>query len=186
MLEPLTTFSDRYASNTVYGISAYSSGSIFLSQLAYVIGQDNLDRTLLKYYDDFKFKHPTPNDFKRVAEKVSGLQLEWYLNAWTRTTKQIDYAVKSIEKNTIILENKGSMPMPIDLLVEFEDGSSENFNIPLQMMYGNKPTQDTILTSWSWVEPTYKIETGKPVKKVTIDPKSMMADTNRSNNKMSL
>jgi hypothetical protein len=30
-----------------------------------------------------KFKHPTPNDIKRTAERVSGAELDWYLTDWT-------------------------------------------------------------------------------------------------------
>ncbi len=44
-----------------------------MAQLGYIIGQENLDKTLNRYYDEWAFKHPTPNDFIRVAEKVSGL-----------------------------------------------------------------------------------------------------------------
>ena len=144
-------------------VSAYSKGSVFLSQLGYIIGKENLDKTILKYYDDFKFKHPTPNDIKRTAEKVSGLQLEWYLNYWTGTTKVIDYAVVSIDDQKIVLERKGTMPMPIDLTVTYEDGTTADFNIPLQMMYGHKPTEAKVLDSWSWVNPSYTFTTDKKV-----------------------
>lgn len=184
--EPLTTFSDRFESNVAYGVSAYSKGSVFLSQLGYIIGKENLDNTLLKYYQDFKFTHPTPNDIKRTAEKVSGIQLEWYLNYWAGTTKVIDYAVSSIDDQTITLERKGTMPMPLDLLVTYEDGSSEMLNIPLKMMYGSKPTKARVLDSWSWVNPSYKLTTDKKVTEVHIDPKNLMADIDRENNVMKL
>lgn len=184
--EPLTTFSDRFESNMVYGISAYSKGSIFLSQLGYIIGKEQLDQTILTYYKDFKFTHPTPNDIKRTAEKVSGIQLEWYLNYWVSTTKVIDYAVSSIEGQTITLERKGGMPMPVDLLVTYDDGSTEAFNIPLTMMYGHKPTTAKILESWSWVKPVYTFTTEKTVKEVQIDPKHEMADVDKENNVLKL
>jgi aminopeptidase N len=182
--EPLTTFADRYESNLAHGISAYSKGSIFLSQLGYIIGKENLDATILKYYDEFKFTHPTPNDIKRTAEKVSGIQLEWYLNYWVSTVNVIDYAVTAIEEQKIILERKGSMPMPIDLSVTYQDGSTEDFNIPLQMMYGHKPTGAKVLDSWSWVNPSYSFSTDKKIKSVQIDPKKLMADIDRENNAM--
>ncbi len=183
--EPLGTFSDRYESNTAYGISAYSKGSVFLSQLGYVIGKENLDQTLKAYYDEFKFRHPTPNDFKRVAEKVSGIQLEWYLNYWTQTTKVIDYGVGEISGNQVTLERQGTLPMPIDLRVTYEDGSTEDLYIPLTMMYGAKPTEARTLESWSWVSPSYTVSTDKPILSVEIDPARLMADVNRSNNVVS-
>jgi aminopeptidase N len=41
----------------------------------YLIGKENVMKTLKKYYSDFKFKHPTPNDIKRSAERISGANL---------------------------------------------------------------------------------------------------------------
>jgi aminopeptidase N len=55
-------------------------------------------KTIKRYYEVFKFSHPTPNDFKRIAEKVSGMQLEWYLNDWVRTTNTIDYGIQQVEE----------------------------------------------------------------------------------------
>lgn len=180
--EPQSLFADRFYYNMAYGASAYSKGQVFLAQLGYIIGEENLQKTLKKYFTDFKFKHPTPNDFKRTAEKVSKLQLGWYLNEWTQTTHFIDYAVKAINTNQVILENKGLMPMPIDVKVTYLDGSIENFYIPLEMLLGKKPTIATTLNYWSWVQPTYTFKTSKPIKSVEIDPLQQMADIERSNN----
>ncbi len=180
--EPLSTHADRYNTNMAYGIGSYSKGEIFLSQLGYIIGAKNLEKTLKKYFVDFKFKHPDPNDFKRVAEKVSGIQLDWYLNEWTQTIHTIDYAVEEISNNKISLKRIGQMPMPIDLKVTYTDGSSENFYIPLQMMLGKKPTSATILSDWGWANPNYTFSVKRSVKKVEIDPSLYMADVDRSNN----
>ena len=181
--ESLSTHADRYNTNWAYGTASYSKGNIFLSQLEYVIGSDNVAKGLKKYFADFSFKHPTPNDIKRSMEKVSGLHLDWYLNEWTQTTHTIDYAVKSVEGKTITLERIGQMPMPIDLEVTYEDGTTERFNIAIEMMRGNKPTSATILKDWGWAYPTYSFETSKNVKAVVIDNSGLMADIDLSNNR---
>ncbi|MEY8862658.1 M1 family metallopeptidase [Tenacibaculum singaporense] len=180
--EPLTTHADRYHTNTAYGVASYSKGNIFLSQLEYIIGKENVAKTLKKYFEDFSFKHPTPNDIKRTAEKVSGLQLDWYLNEWTQTTHTIDYGIKSVNGKEITLERIGQMPMPIDVEVTYTDGSKESFNIPLRMMRGEKPTNATIITDWTFAHPTYTFTTKKEVKSVEIDPSKLMADVNQENN----
>jgi aminopeptidase N len=180
--EPLTTHADRYHTNTGYGIASYSKGNIFLSQLEYVIGSENVAKGLKKYFNDFSFKHPTPNDIQRTMEKVSGIHLGWYLNEWTQTTHSIDYGIKAIDGKKITLERLGKMPMPIDVEVTYIDGSKENFNIPLQMMRGEKPTSATILKDWGWAYPTYSFEASKVVKAVTIDKTGLMADINMENN----
>ncbi|NJX13969.1 M1 family metallopeptidase [Tamlana crocina] len=181
--QSLTTHADRFNYNRSYSISAYYKGYVFLNQLAYVIGEENHKQTIKQYFKEWAFKHPTRTDFIRVAEKVSGLELDWYLNDFTRTTNTIDYGVKSVEDKTVTLERIGLMPMPIDLTVTYTDGTSEDFYIPLQMMRGEKPTEATIINDWAWAYPTYSFETSKTVKSVEIDPKNMMADINSENNK---
>lgn len=181
--KPQTTHADRFETNMAYGIAAYNKGSVFLSQLGYVIGDENLKQTIKTYFNNWSFKHPTPNSFIRSAEKVSGLELDWYLIDWTQTTNTIDYGIKTIEDNTITLERIGLMPMPIDLKVTYNDGSFEDFYIPLQMMRGEKPTNATIIKDWAWAYPTYTFKTSKTVKSVEIDPSGLMADIDATNNK---
>lgn len=180
--EPLTTQADAYHYNYAYGIGSYSKGSIFLAQLEYIIGKENVEKTLKKYYEDFKFKHPTPNDIKRTAEKVSGISLDWYLNYWTETKHTIDYAVAVENSKTVVLNRIGRMPMPIDVRVAYEDGSFEDFYIPLKMMRGEKPTNATALESWAWVAPSYQFTVEKTIKSVMIDPSGLMADIEAKNN----
>ncbi|MDV7186635.1 M1 family metallopeptidase [Lutibacter sp. TH_r2] len=180
--EPLTTHADRFNTNVAYSIGSYTKGSMFLTQLNYIIGEENTANTIKKFYNDFKFKHPTPNDIKRTAEKVSGLQLDWYLNEWIETTHTIDYAVAKVEGKDIKLARVGKMPMPIDITVEYIDGTSEEFYIPLNLLRGEKPTTATILKDWAWGNPTYTFKANKEVKSVEIDTSGLMADVNRENN----
>ncbi|WP_111707146.1 M1 family metallopeptidase [Lutibacter citreus] len=180
--EPLTTHGDRYNTNRAYYTGSYNKGSMFLTQLNYIIGEENLKRTLKMYFQDFKFKHPTPNDFIRVAEKVSGIQLGWYLNEWIETTHTIDYAIAKVKDKKVTLARVGEIPMPIDVLVTFTDGTSENFYIPLRMMYGEKTSTATILEDWTWAAPMYSFQVEKEIKSVEIDPSLIMADIDRANN----
>ena len=192
--QPQTTHADRYNYNRSYSISAYSKGEVFLAQLGYVIGQDNVMKTLRKYYNDFKFKHPTPNDIMRTAEKVSGMQLDWYLTDWTKTTNTIDYGIKSVTeedgKTKIEMERIGLMPMPIDVMVLYKDGSAKYFYAPLRMMQGEKANpcdgvERTVLPDWPWAFPTYSFTIDTPKSEIvgiTVDPSGLMADVNRENN----
>lgn len=192
--QPQGTHGDRYDENRPYSISAYIKGSIFLSQLEYVIGKENVDATLKRYFNDFKFKHPTPNDIKRTAERVSGAELDWYLIDWTETLNTIDYGIKDVVDNagktTVSLERIGRMPMPIDLTVEYTDGTSESFYIPLRMMNFIKPNPNTkvkrtVLEDWAWAQQNYSFTIDKnktAIKKITIDPSGLMADVKPANN----
>ncbi len=195
--QPLSTHADRYDENRSYSIASYSKGELFLTQLEYLIGKENLMKTVKRFYSEFKFKHPTPNDIKRIAERVSGANLDWYLTDWTKTLNTIDYGIKNVESATdgikktgISLERIGRMPMPIDVLVEYTDGTKETFYIPLRMMSFEKenPTPEikrTILKDWTWGNPNYFFEIDKSkseIKKITIDSSGLMADVKPDNN----
>jgi len=193
--QPLSTHADRYDINMAYGISAYSKGEVFLAQLGYLIGQENLNKTIKRYYNEYKFTHPTPNDIKRMAEKVCGANLDWYLLDWTLTTNTIDYCIKEVSEanatNTkVIFERKGRMPMPLDVMVEYTDGTKEFFYIPNTLMRWEKPnpytgTKGNVLKGWDWAYPIFTFEISKPkdkIKFITIDPENMMADVNKEDN----
>ena len=188
-----TIHSDRYDYNFAYGASAYSKGSVFLSQLGYIIGKENLNKTLRRYYDEFKFKHPTPNDFKRIAEKVSDLELEWYLNEWTRTAHKIDYGIdiSSLEDERVItLKRKARIPMPIEVVVSFEDGSFNTYYIPNDLLHGYKSFKNDVylMEPWNWASTEYEFEVqgNKKVTRVEIDPSKRIADVNQLDNSVEI
>jgi hypothetical protein len=189
-----TVHSDRYDYNFAYGASSYSKGSVFLSQLGYIIGKDNLDKTLKRYYEEFKFKHPTPNDFKRVAEKVSDMELEWYLNDWTRTDHKIDYGldISSLQSDRVVtLKRKARMPMPLDVEVSFSDGTKDMYYIPTDLMHGNKKFNSNnvyYMQPWTWASPEYDfvVQGNKKVVKVEIDPSKRLADYNQIDNSIDI
>ncbi|MBP6558363.1 MAG: M1 family metallopeptidase, partial [Flavobacterium sp.] len=192
--QPLSTHADHFDYNKCYSVSSYSKGEIFLSQLIYLIGKENLMKSLHRYFEEFKFKHPTPNDIKRTAERVTGAHLDWYLTDWTQTTSTIDYGLKSVDGNNlsteINLERIGRIPMPIDVLIEYNDGSKESFYIPLRMMNFEKDNpnpeiQRTTLKDWAWTFQNYSFTIPKPkssIKQITIDPSGLMADVKKENN----
>ena len=191
--QPQQTNANRYEYNLAYEVSAYSKGSVFLSQLGYIIGEDKLSKTLKEYYRMHQFKHPVPNDFRRVAERVSGIQLKWYLTDWTQTTNTIDYSIKSVkadESRTLInIERIGSMPMPLEVLVNFKDSSSEIHYIPITLMRGEKENpysiKWTVHKDWPWARPEYEFAVNRPktdIVDIYIDPSYYMADINRENN----
>lgn len=196
--EPMSTHANYYRTNLAYNTNAYYKGAIFLRQLGYIVSEENIDKILMNYYQQWRFKHPAPNDFIRIAEKTSGLQLQWYLNYMMNTTKVINYGIDSLWEaggaTKIRLKNEGQMPMPIEVKVMFKDGSSEWHYIPLSLQFGDKPadsfqTSRTVYAEWKWTHPTYEIETKKrltEIVSVEIDPTGRLADIDRKDNRLEL
>lgn len=196
--EPLTTHADHYNTNFAYSVSSYMKGAVFVEQLGYITGAGIRDKILLEYYRQWRFKHPNVNDFIRVAEKVSDMKLDWYKQYWVNSTKTIDYSIDSLweegGKTKVRLSRIGLMPMPVDLQLTLKDGSKELHYVPMNLMYGEKPVEDTSFTRkvyepWKWTHTTYTIETTRKLADfslVEIDPSLRMADTDRKNNKLEL
>ena len=196
--EPLTTHADHYKTNRAYGTASYSMGLIFLHQLSYVVGQEVLMKSMKRYFNEWKYKHPTPNDFIRVVEKEANMELSWYLENWIETTNTIDYGIKWMQekdgKTVVLLEKKGVMPMPVDVKVKYTNGKEEWINIPLRLMRGAK-SADTMMENysvaedWPWTFLTYELILDTKIEKIEtieIDPTNRMADVDRSNNKYPL
>lgn len=188
--EVLATPADYFAKNRHYGISAYSRGQVFLAQLRYIIGDEAFNRTMKVYFDTWKFKHPDPWDFLKVAEDESGIQLDWYLNYWMNTTKSVDYAIVDLEKDKpgsiLTLQMEGDMPMPVEVHVELKDGSTRSYQIPLVSMFGHKEDKNLILAkAWPWTNKNYSLYIDikpKKIKQITIDKGEWTSDVNRKNN----
>ena len=197
MAEPANTHSDRYNTNRGYSAGSYTIGSIVLGQLGYIMGEDALKRTIQRYFDEWKFRHPNPTEFRRVAEKESGLQLEWFFDQQINTTKTIDYSIEGHNSSNgilnITLARKGEAVMPVDLVVHYNDGSRELIYVPIHLMLGIKPeepefyseTPRIVLSPWRWTDPEYEIQLnrpGKTVSEIILDPTLRMMDANRLNN----
>ena len=160
--EPLCTHADHFNTNWAYGTASYSKGVVILDQLSHIVGQETIDRSLLRYFKEWSFKHPTASDFKRIVEKESGLELDWYFDYFVNTTKTIDYAISEIDGNengTQILLKKGEMPMPLEFEVILKDGTKQEFYIPTVLMRGEKvlASDVIVLNDWAWTNPYYDI-----------------------------
>jgi hypothetical protein len=195
--EPMCTHSDHFFTNAAYSIAAYTKGQVFLNQLKYIIGEEAFSRGMLDYFYTWRFKHPNENDFIRIMEKASGLELDWYKEYFIKTIKTIDYGIASVEKDgagqtRVTLEKADLMPMPLDLLIRNTDGSTELLTIPLRIMRGHKPresryagSQFRVMEDWPWTNPSYEFTLDTPIEdiqSIEIDPSRRLADINSDNN----
>ena len=190
--EPLSTHSDHFSTNQAYGVGSYTKGAIFLMQLGYIIGEDKLFKGLRRYYNEWKFKHPNEYDFLRIMEKESGIELDWYIDYWIKTTHHIDYSLETKKKDdgkiSLSVNRIGKMPMPIEIEVLYEDLSTDIYYIPLSIMRGEKDNSNNkfiLLEDWEWVNESYQIDlddSNKKIKKIEINPSGKLADVNKSNN----
>lgn len=186
--EPLTTHADFYKTNRTYSISSYSAGSVFLAQLSYIVGEKAFRSLMLRYFEQWKFRHPDPEAFILLAEKVSGMQLDWYREQFVESLNSIDYGIRSVSPDPggtrVHLERKGDFPMPLDLLITYTDGRTERHYIPLDLLRGEKENAGIVHTDWPWVYTDYSFVLNSPIgaiSSIRIDPAQGMADIDLRN-----
>lgn len=112
-----TPSDDLYAPN--YLIGAYLKPPIILNYLEQYVGPETFDNAMQAYYDQWKFKHPQPEDFEKVMEESIGQDLDWLFKDFFLTDKAIDYGLSGIktdgETYEISVKNKGSIIGPFSI-----------------------------------------------------------------------
>jgi hypothetical protein len=193
--EPMNTHADHYNTNFAYGSAVYNKGETYLYQLKGMMGDALFYKTMKRFFNTYRFKHPTDQDFIRVAEKESGWVLDWYNEYMVHSTKTIDYAIDTVYQqkldingeeisNIISLKKIGSFPMPLELVITTQEGEQIMFIIPVDLMRMNNEHQQTknYLDPWRWVETQYDLALPGNIQAIQIDPRSVVGDIDRSNN----
>jgi hypothetical protein len=188
--EPLSTPSDHYNTNAAYGTASYTKGSLTLVQLGYILGEETMRKGLLRYFNEWKFKHPTPDDFFRVMEKESGAELDWFKHYWVNTTATMDYGIDTLIGDKLTISKIGEFPMPLDIVVTTKKGKKHMYHIPLSLMRNDKPREGDYKKyktskDWNWTHPSYTIQLKvkkKDIQSIEIDPSGRMIDVDRTNN----
>lgn len=189
--EPLSTHADHFSTSRAYGIGSYVKGALCLHHIRYMVGEKAFWDGMKQYYALWKFRHPNPDDFFRVMEKTSGLELDWFKLYWVNTVKTIDYAISGVAsegKQTMVnLERKGSFPMPVILRVTTKSGKVKDYEIPLDLMRvtgKSKNAERSRLKSWHWVARQYAFKldiTLDEISQIQLDPERMLADVDENN-----
>ena len=113
-----------------------------VEQLGAIVGPEVRDAAMRRYFKEWSFKHPGPHDFKRVVERESGLELDWYFQDMMHTTNAVDYQVSGVQVQNdsavIQLARLGDMAMPQDLTLTWDDETTTSVHIPLVMMRGHR------------------------------------------------
>ncbi len=172
--ESIMTPADRIRGSL--STTAYTKPGLGLILLRdHIIGRERFDPAFKAYITRWAYKHPTPADFFRSFEDGVGEDLSWFWRSWFYTTETLDQAVDSVASDSgsiasrIFLRNAGAMPMPVELELVMDDGSTKRMSLPVEVWYGGN--RYNVL-----------VPAAMKVVKVTIDPKKLYPDVRRENN----
>ena len=176
-LEPVDTPPDAMRESSIGALAYYKPGTALKILRNNVIGKERFDKAFREYINRWAYKHPVPDDFFRTMENVAGEDLGWFWRSWIQNNWKLDQAisgVKYVDNNytkgaVITIQNLEKMPMPVDLRIQFKDGSHQDMSLPVEIWRRN--------TEW-----IFKVPTTKEIQTVIIDPDGNFPDINPSNN----
>ncbi|MBK7944317.1 MAG: hypothetical protein IPJ85_02960 [Flavobacteriales bacterium] len=91
--QSLSLSSDEFTS-TNYGTCVYMKSALIMDHLMAYLGEEVMDKCLRAYHDEWKFKHPRPEDMRKVFERESDKNLGWVFNGFIGT--DVKYRVKAV------------------------------------------------------------------------------------------
>jgi len=157
---------------TNYGTIVYGKSAISFDYLMAYLGEEAMDKAMQKYFDTWKFKHPQPEDLRKIIEEESGKDLTWFFEDMLNTTKKLDYKIVSAQQEAssykVKIKNTGAIAGPYSIcgvkedsvlvtkwyegeanatIVDFPIGEYDNIRIDYQLdMPENKRKNNTLKT----------------------------------------
>lgn len=171
--ESIDTYPDILQERNI-GVSVYYKPALgFLMLREYIIGPERFDPAFRSYIETWAYKHPQPNDFFNFMDNALGEDLSYFWKSWFYSNDSIDLGIVNVsqEKGVAIveLENAGNIPLPVEMEVSFDDGSTSEIRLPVEIWHRTN--------SWS-----HEILTDKTIKAVRLDPRNKLVDINPENN----
>lgn len=128
---PIISPADGLAGGS-YGDNAYGKPALGYLALKDMLGDATFGKALHGFMDRWHGKHPIPWDFFNSVNDITGQNLNWYWNSWYFSNNYIDLAIGGVEKAgngySVVLNNIGGMPVPVDLAAHYGDGSNETIH----------------------------------------------------------
>ncbi|RQP09866.1 MAG: M1 family peptidase [Chryseobacterium sp.] len=177
-LETIMVGADNMKERSIGVLAYYKPGAGMSVLREYILGKERFDKAFREYIRRWAYKHPYPEDFFRTMENVAGEELNWFWRGWFINKWKFDQAIKEVKYPSndfrqgaiITIANLEKMPMPTTLEAKFKDGTTQRFQVPVEVWKRN--------TEW-----TFQVPTTKEIETVTLDPDGALPDINPSNNR---
>jgi hypothetical protein len=170
-------WSDFHYSLGEFGTASYPKPSVGLVALRGILGEETFTRAHREFIARWAYRHPYPWDLWSTFEDVSGRDLSWFWRGWYHETWVLDQAVGSVTSAadgvTIVIEDRGDLPMPVHLTITRGSGAVELREIPVDVWLTGARTTSITLPA------------GDPVVRVEIDAGNHFPDADRTNNRWS-
>lgn len=138
---PLMTPPDRLDRTALGAIAYRKPAAVLLTLRNHVVGRDAFDRAFREYARRWAFRHPTPADFFRTVENVTGADLSWFWRAFFYTNDVLDLGIDAVTNSgdgsqrvaSITVRRHTSIPFPIIMRLRLADGSMQDVTVPVEI-----------------------------------------------------
>ncbi len=146
---PLMTAPDLLSEEALGNIAYEKPAAVLLALRDHVIGRETMDRVMREYVRRWSFKHPTPGDFFRTVENVSGTDLSWFWRGYFYSIDMLDVGIDSVVTHAAEAEGAGgagvgrvasvylrrysSLVFPVALRLKLSDGTTPDIHIPVEI-----------------------------------------------------
>jgi hypothetical protein len=142
--DPMTRRGWQFLTFNSYGGITYDKTALVLLTLEHIIGEQKVREAQHIYFERYRYKHPTGDDFMNTVNEVAGQNLDWYWNQAVRGTQVLDYRIQRAESHradwadknapkkvkkgeteyvsSVVVHRKGDFVLPITLEVKFDNG----------------------------------------------------------------
>lgn len=178
-IQPIMTHADRIQPQDLGFVSYFKPALGLLMLRNHILGEEVFDKAFRAYIERWAYKHPSPIDFFRTMNDVSGENLDWFWRGWFYENRNINLAVEEVEDITtrrgdyygalITISSPGDLVMPVALRLVYDDGDTHDIRLPVEIWHRSR----------SWM---FQHDDPRKIMRVIIDPDRLIADVNRSNN----
>ena len=201
--DPIETFSWEYADRGSYVVNSYPRTAVALRSLEPVIGRDAFLRGMRHFAEEWRYRHPYPQDFYATFQRGAEVEIDWYFREVFQGTGTVDWSVSVSQRRR---------PKPIgyfqseggEFFEEKHDGSSEDeapweievelrragtlrLPVTVRLTFEDGTTEDVLWsreeqegTTWTRLE---RSGANKLVSAVVDPQRSYFLDTDMSNNR---
>lgn len=118
--QPIDYPAYKYTELNYAGV-VYSKTAVVFDYLMAYVGEDIMTKAMQKYFDQWHFKHPEPNDLRKILEEETGKNLSWFFDDLIFTTKKLDYKIQHVSKNAsgswdLKIKNCGDVKGPLIIM----------------------------------------------------------------------
>jgi len=150
--------------NANYGLIVYAKAALAFKYLESYLGTKVFDKIMQQYFANYTYKHPQPEDLKALFDANTKKDLNWFWQDVLGSSKQLDYAIKSINDNKVIVKNKGDIVAPLAI------NAVKNGEVINTVWYNGFENTRELIFDYSQAD------------QVAIDYEMQSTDVNRKNN----